>query len=133
MLLPKLQKENRELTDLMAELEQPVETLEIRYTISGENYKEAGQQMIEKFREELPTHDGFAENSENQEGVRFSVTDPYGQGWMLLRLSLHEPLLVMQVENDQADQIQKQLPIFREILAQNTQIDLTKIDQQLNK
>ena len=52
---------------------------------------------------------------------------------MLLRLSLHEPLLVMQVENDQADQIQKQLPIFREILAQNTQIDLTKIDQQLNK
>ena len=89
--------------------------------------------MIEKFREELPTHDGFAENPENQEGVRFSVTDPYGQGWMLLRLSLHEPLLVMQVENDQADQIQKQLPIFREILAQNTQIDLTKIDQQLNK
>lgn len=133
MLLPKLQKENRELTDLMAELEQPVETLEIRYTISGENYKEVGQQMIEKFREELPTHDGFAENPENQEGVRFSVTDPYGQGWMLLRLSLHEPLLVMQVENDQADQIQKQLPIFREILAQNTQIDLTKIDQQLNK
>ena len=52
---------------------------------------------------------------------------------MLLRLSLHEPLLVMQVENDQADRIQKQLPIFREILAQDPQINLMKLDQELNK
>ena len=59
--------------------------------------------MIEKFRGELPKQAGFVENPENQEGVRFSVKDPYGKGWMLLRLSLHEPLLVMQVENDQAD------------------------------
>lgn len=100
MLLPKLKEEQRELTDLMAELEQPLETLEIRYTIAGEDYKEAGQ-TIEKFRKELPQQTGFSENPENQEGVRFSVNDPYGKGWMLLRLSLHEPLLVMQVENDQ--------------------------------
>lgn len=133
MLLPKLKKEKRALTDLMAELEQPVETLEIRYEIKGENYKAIGQQMIEKFREELPKQEGFSENPENQEGVRFSVTTPYGKGWMLLRLSLHEPLLVMQVENDQADQIQKQLPLFRKLLAEEPQIDITKLDQQLNK
>ncbi|REC32490.1 phosphomannomutase/phosphoglucomutase [Enterococcus pseudoavium] len=133
MLLPKLQQEKRELTDLMAELEQPLETLEIRYPISGEDYKVTGQEMIELFRKELPKQVGFAENPENQEGVRFSVTEPYGKGWLLLRLSLHEPLLVMQVENDQAGQIQKQLPIFRELLAKDPQIELTKLDQQLNK
>lgn len=133
MLLPKLQQENRELTDLMAELKQPEETLEIRYPIKAENHKEIGQQMIETFRSELPQQAGFSENPENQEGVRFSVGAPYGKGWMLLRLSLHEPLLVMQVENDQPGQIQKQLPIFREILAQADQIDLTKLEQQLNK
>ena len=133
MLLPKLQKENRELTDLMAELEQPLETLEIRYAIGGENYKECGQKMIDTFRTELPKQAGFSVNPENQEGVRFSVNEPHGKGWMLLRLSLHEPLLVMQVENDQADRIQKQLPIFRKILAQDPQIDLMKLDQELNK
>ncbi|MDU6523332.1 MAG: phosphomannomutase/phosphoglucomutase, partial [Enterococcus sp.] len=133
MLLPKLQKEQRALTDLMAELEQPVETLEIRYPISGEEYQTIGQQMIQRFREELPKHAGFTENPENQEGVRFSVNDPYGKGWMLLRLSLHEPLLVMQVENDQAGQIKRQLPIFRELLAQESNVDITKLDQQINK
>jgi phosphomannomutase len=117
----------------MAELEQPIETLEIRYAIGGENYKECGQKMIDTFRTELPKQAGFSVNPENQEGVRFSVNEPHGKGWMLLRLSLHEPLLVMQVENDQADRIQKQLPIFREILAQDPQINLMKLDQELNK
>lgn len=133
MLLPKLQKEQRALTDLMAELEQPAETLEIRYPISGEEYKAIGQQMIQRFREELPKHAGFTENPENQEGVRFSINDPYGKGWMLLRLSLHEPLLVMQVENDQAGQIKRQLPIFRELLAKESTVDITTLDQQINK
>ena len=131
MLLPKLQQEGRQLTDLMAELEQPVETLEIRYEIAGDDHRETGRKMIENFRQTLPTKDGFAENPENDEGVRFSITDPHGKGWMLLRLSLHEPLLVMQIENDQADQIQKQLPIYRELLAQDDRINLTKLDQQI--
>ncbi|MGG5329088.1 phosphomannomutase/phosphoglucomutase [Enterococcus sp. AZ163] len=131
MLLPKLQQEGRKLTDLMAELEQPVETLEIRYEIAGDEYKETGRKMIENFRQHLPEKDGFTENPENDEGVRFSITDPHGKGWMLLRLSLHEPLLVMQIENDLPDQIQKQLPIYRELLAQEAQINLTKLDQQI--
>ena len=133
MLLPKLQKENRELTDLMAELAQPEETLELRYPISGEEYQATGQKMIDRFKVELAQQTGFTVNPENQEGIRFSVDAPFGTGWMLLRLSLHEPLLVMQVENDQAGQIQKQLPIFKAILAQDTQIDSTKLDQQINQ
>ncbi|MFC4770739.1 phosphohexomutase domain-containing protein [Enterococcus hermanniensis] len=132
MLLPKLQQENRELTDLMAELAQPKETLELRYPISGENYQETGQKMIERFQVELAQQAGFTVNPENQEGIRFSVEEPFGVGWLLLRLSLHEPLLVMQVENDQVGQIQKQLPIFRAILAQDPQIDSTKLAQQIN-
>ena len=31
-----------------------------------------------------------------------SLRDNYGDGWFLLRLSLHEPLLVLQIENDVA-------------------------------
>ena len=45
----------------------------------------------------------FAVDRENQEGVRGNVSGQYGSGWFLLRLSLHEPLLVLQVENDQND------------------------------
>lgn len=37
---------------------------------------------------------------ENQEGIRYDLKGVYGNGWFLLRPSLHEPLLVLQIEND---------------------------------
>ena len=37
---------------------------------------------------------------ENEEGVRIDFKGEYGDGWLLLRMSLHEPLLVLQIEND---------------------------------
>ena len=47
--------------------------------------------------------EGFTVDHENDEGIRVNTTDVYGSGWFLLRMSLHEPLLVLQVENDVAD------------------------------
>lgn len=132
MLLPQLQKDGQTLTDLMAELVQPEETLEVRFKIAGEDYKNTGVAMIETFKNELAKVEGFSVNPENEEGVRFSVGAPFGQGWLLLRMSLHEPLLVLQVENDQAGQIEKILPILRDILASDKQIDLTKLDAAIN-
>ena len=43
---------------------------------------------------------GFEIDADNDEGIRVDVSEPFGMGWFLLRMSLHEPLLVLQVEND---------------------------------
>lgn len=131
-MLPKLQQENRNLTDLMQELAQPAEALELRFAISGEAHKQTGEQMIATVTEELAQQPGFTVDPENQEGVRFFVNEPYGQGWLLLRLSLHEPLLVLQVENDQTNQIQRILPLLGAILASDPMIDVTKLTAQVN-
>ncbi|MGO2101209.1 phosphomannomutase/phosphoglucomutase [Vagococcus salmoninarum] len=100
MLLPKLQKQQKTITDLMADLAQPAEAQEVRFKITTANYQETGRQVIhelEKFVQETP---GFEIDPENQEGLRVTVSEDYGSGWFLLRMSLHEPLLVLQVEND---------------------------------
>ncbi|WP_155969826.1 phosphomannomutase/phosphoglucomutase [Streptococcus ruminantium] len=103
MLLPKLQAQGQSLDDLIAQLQQPVETQEVRFKLESPDYRKLGEQVIAALRQ--TQFEGFTFNPENEEGVRFDLTAPYGEGWLLLRMSLHEPLLVLQVENDQAGHI----------------------------
>lgn len=103
MLLPKLQAQGQSLDDLIAQLKQPVETQEVRFKLESPDYRKLGEQVIATLRQ--TQFEGFTFNPENEEGVRFDLTAPYGEGWLLLRMSLHEPLLVLQVENDQAGHI----------------------------
>ncbi len=58
------------------------------------------------------------------EGVRANFSGPFGSGWFIVRLSLHEPLLVWTMENDQkgktANLIEHLLPFFMEQAALDT-------------
>lgn len=90
MLLPKLQAEGKSLDDLIAQLKQPLETQEVRFKLEAAGYRALGEQVIADFRN--TSLEGFAFNPENEEGVRFDLTELYGDGWLLLRMSLHEPL-----------------------------------------
>lgn len=100
ILLPKLKQEGKSLGDLIESLKQPAEAEEVRFKISGDDYRTYGNQVIEKLAQFVSDTDGFEIDPENDEGIRVNVRDEYGSGWFLLRMSLHEPLLVLQVEND---------------------------------
>ncbi|MDN6639395.1 MAG: phosphomannomutase/phosphoglucomutase [Tetragenococcus sp.] len=100
MLLPGLQAEGKTLESLIADLKQPLETQEVRLKLEAEDYRALGEQVIKDIADiDVP---GWEIDPENEEGIRFRLTPPYGHGWFLLRLSLHEPLLVLQIENDEA-------------------------------
>ena len=110
MLLPKLQAEGKSLDDLIAELKQPLETQEVRFKLEAADYRALGEQVIADLRQ--TSLEGFVFNPDNEEGVRFDLTEPYGDGWLLLRMSLHEPLLVLQVENDQTGYIPERIDLM---------------------
>lgn len=59
--------------------------------------------------------------------MRFDLTEPYGDGWLLLRLSLHEPLLVLQVENDQTGYIPAVLRTLSGFLDQYPAVNQDKL------
>lgn len=98
MLLPQLAHKGQKVDDLIADLKQPVETQEVRFKLEREDFKALGHQVITDLKDYPVT--GWSFNPENEEGIRFILSEPYGRGWFLLRLSLHEPLLVLQIEND---------------------------------
>lgn len=71
----------------------------------GEDFQKDGQAILAAFREWIEAGAGGAEGweleKENHEGWRVSVDEGEGRrGWALLRASLHDPLLVLNVESD---------------------------------
>lgn len=131
MLLPTLRAQNISLEDLIAALKQPVETQELRFKINDSDYRATGEKVIASLAHHLPS--GWQIDNENEEGIRIQVSAPYGQGWFLLRLSLHEPLLVLQIENDQPGHLPAIVREISERFLPFEAIDQSAIKQFLEK
>lgn len=127
MILPQLKAQGQTINDLLHELKQPSETLEIRLKINEADFKDYGQKIISELKS--ANFIGFKEDLENEEGVRMKLNEPYGSGWFLLRLSLHEPLLVLQLENDEVGMIDKVLPVLREFFETFSALELAPLDK----
>lgn len=97
--------EGKNLSDLIKDLAQPAETQEYRFVIIEEPIFENGNRIIETFKQFLTDKEGFTLIEDHLEGVRCNFSGKYGQGWFILRLSLHEPLLVWTIESDEKGKI----------------------------
>ncbi len=129
-LLPELQASGQSLDDLIADLKQPAETQEVRFFLAAADFRALGEQVIEKIAHLKVA--GWTIDPENEEGIRFTLSKPNGSGWFLLRMSLHEPLLVLQVEMDVAGQIPPVLSTIHTFLNDFPQVDQEKLLPLLN-
>ena len=101
----RLRKENKKIGSLIESLQQPVETDEVRFRILTQNVQKTGEDTIKKFAEYIKEMSDLSIEPNNLEGVRVNTRGAYGFGWFLLRLSLHEPLLVLTFESDERGKI----------------------------
>lgn len=79
--------------------------MSISCNLQQQSFKEDGKNALEAFHQWIQDGaggaDGWVLEEENHEGWRVSVDEGEGkQGWLLLRASLHDPLLVLNVESD---------------------------------
>ena len=133
MLLPKLKENNQELSDLIANLKQPEETIEIRFKINGEDYRVSGELVIAAMHDLVAETQEFNIDVDNEEGIRVNVSGEFGSGWFLLRMSLHEPLLVLQVENDEVGKNQLVLEKLSSFFSQYDFLNTDKLKESLEK
>lgn len=131
MLLPKLRKEDKQLSDLISDLKQPAEAQEVRFNILEEGYQESGQQVIKELESFVEKTQGLSVEPDNTEGLRVNVSEPFGEGWFLLRMSLHEPLLVLQVENDEAGKNHEVFTKLEEFFSRYETLDKSKLNEVL--
>ena len=93
-------KEGYTLESLIASLEEPVESVEFRMNILLEDFKPYGQQVIDELTAYAASKEGWSLAPSNYEGVRVNLDEAHGNGWFLLRLSLHDPLLPLNIESN---------------------------------
>ncbi len=106
---------------LLKNLEMPAEEREIRLNITTPDFKEYGNQVItelQKFAEQKPD---CIIADDNREGIR--ITTPFG--WMLLRLSVHDPVMPINFESTATGGVQKTVDYFKEFFSTFNHLDLS--------
>ena len=93
-------KEGYKLESLIADLAEPAEGKEFRMNILLDDFKSYGLEVLEKLQSYASKKDGWTIAPNNFEGVRVNLDEAHGNGWFLLRMSLHDPLMPLNIESD---------------------------------
>lgn len=94
-----LRKEGKTLSDLIAALPEPAEGVEQRYTITEPDFRAYGEGVLQAL-ETYANEQGWDVADDSREGVRVSFGKDDGDGWFLLRLSVHDPVMPLNVESN---------------------------------
>lgn len=95
-----LRKAGKELDELTAELKEPVESKEIRFKITEKDFRACGEKIIADLTAYAEAQEGWQVADDNREGIRVSFDKENGDGWFLLRLSVHDPIMPLNIESD---------------------------------
>ncbi len=95
-----LSKEGGKLSDVLADLKEPAEEKEVRLRVTAEDFKGYGERVLDAFSDFIDKQEGATRVEPNYEGIRVDWDKNNGDGWCLLRLSLHDPLLPLNIESD---------------------------------
>ena len=97
--LATLRREGKDLEMMLADLREPVEATELRMPIEAADFRACGQAVIDGLEAWARDH-GWQIAPDNREGIRVSFGEGEGDGWFLLRLSVHDPIMPLNIESD---------------------------------
>ena len=98
--LAKSRLAGQRLTDLIANLQEPVESKELRIKINADDFQSVGNQVIAQMQIFAASQPDWKIVPNNYEGVRVSCESDSEDGWFLLRLSLHDPVIPVNIESN---------------------------------
>ena len=111
-----LKKSGGSLESFISDLEEPAEELERRFKINLEDFKPYGDKVIADLKALAEKRDGWQAEKINYEGIRINTDKSNGDGWFLLRMSVHDPILVLNLESNSEGGTAKMLSDVTEFL-----------------
>jgi phosphomannomutase len=113
---------------LVAGLPEPAEAKEYRAKIKTADFGSYGDDVLNMFKQFVSDEPGWSITPNNYEGVHVTVDADHGNGWALLRKSLHDPVLPLNIESEEAGGVAKIVVRIHAFLLQFDQLDLPKMD-----
>ena len=95
------------LSAMIADLREPKEAREYRMALNTEDFRPYGESVIAALTDWAKAQEGVSLAGDNFEGVRVNFSPERGNGWCLLRMSLHEPLMPLNIESDDVGGVDK--------------------------
>jgi phosphomannomutase len=103
--LAKIYQQGKSIEKLLENLVEPAEAKEFRIKINDEHFADYGKKVIDALEYYIRDVKGWEKAKDNYEGIRVSCNKNTGNGWFLLRLSLHDPVLPLNIESDEKNGI----------------------------
>ena len=125
--MAKLGKEN--LSAMLDGLHVPVEENEVRFRILDDDFRTAGEAFIAAWTTFAAAKTGYTAAAENYEGIRFSTGKTEGDGWILVRLSVHDPVIVINAESDTKGGTRQMLAVLHDFVKTYDNIDYSKLTE----
>ena len=108
--------------ELIAELPEPAEALELRPKILAADFSAYAGEVLDAFREFAEKEEGWSLTPNNFEGVHVTCDAASGNGWVLLRKSLHDPQIPINIESDVPGGVEKMTARVKTFLSQFDQL-----------
>lgn len=114
-----------DINSLLAPLKMPAEEKEVRFDIKAEDFKSYGLKVIEELEAYAKTVPSYKIADDNREGIRVSTEN----GWFLLRLSVHDPVMPMNFESNVIGGIAKDIAELKGFFSKFTELDISGFDK----
>jgi len=88
------------IDELIAELPEPAEAAEFRPKIIVDDFSSYADTILKEFAQFAEQTEGWNLTPDNYEGVHITCDTASGNGWALLRKSLHDPQLPLNIESE---------------------------------
>ena len=126
--LVRSRREGKQLTELIASLREPMESTEARLPVLTKDFAPLTEKVLMVVEEHFAKLDGFSIVPNNYEGVRVNADKAHGDGWFLIRRSLHDPLMPVNIESDSARGIKPIAGALADCLTAFPELDITKLE-----
>lgn len=125
--LSQLRKEGKKLQSTIEGLIMPKEEAEIRLSFKTQDFMQYGKEILEDLERLCQVDTLFKPPKVNYEGVRASLDKESGDGWFLIRMSLHDPIMPLNIESNMAGGTKIIAKKLIEILKKYDKLDLTNL------
>ena len=116
----KLKKEGKTLFDLIKDLKEPIEEKSFRIKLTNDSWKSDGEKVLSVLND---LGKKFRLATDSHEGVRIYTDD----GWFMARMSVHDPVIPINIEADIAGGSKRMSNIIYNAIKDIDGLDLSPI------
>lgn len=127
--MAKLAERGQTLEGLIVDLPEALETAELRLKIRHPEFGVQGERFIVAIQAHAAKTEGWRPADMNYDGIRINADAARGDGWFLARLSVHDPIVVLNLESMAAGGVKKMAEEILNAVRGVESIDRTALEE----